>query len=84
MSSRQKALERICKTPPASDITWKELKGALEGLGYEELNGDGSRRKFYHKGKDDLISCHEPHKPKGVDKGCIADIAEHLKSKGFL
>lgn len=83
MSSRKKALERICKSPPASDITWKELKAALEGLGYQKLTGSGSRRKFFHREKDDLIICHAPHKPLCVDKGCIADVAEHLAAKGF-
>jgi hypothetical protein len=30
-----------------------------------------------------LIICHAPHKPLCVDKGCIADVAEHLAAKGF-
>jgi len=44
----------------------------------------GSRRKFYNKNKDALIICHEPHPQPTVDKGCIADVIEHLKTYGFI
>jgi len=47
MSKHQKALERLCANPPASDIKWQELKGVLEHLGYTMLKNSGSRRKFF-------------------------------------
>jgi predicted RNA binding protein YcfA (HicA-like mRNA interferase family) len=78
-----KALERICTTPPASDITWKELKALLEGLGYGMLKGSGSRRKFYHQETKALIICHEPHPSPKVDKACVRDVAQHLRDYGF-
>lgn len=83
MSRRKKALERICASPPASDITWKELKGLLEGLDYVMLKGSGSRRKFVHKETKALIICHEPHPSPNVDKACVADVAEHLRAQGL-
>lgn len=70
--------------PPASDITWKELQAALEGLGYQQIKGSGSRRKFFHKEKKALIICHEPHPRPTVDKGCVVSVAEHLRAYGFI
>lgn len=84
MSKHQKALLKLCSDPPPSDIKWSELKGVLEHLGYVMLNKSGSRRKFFHREKNALISCHEPHPSPDVDKGCIADVIDHLKTHGFI
>jgi predicted RNA binding protein YcfA (HicA-like mRNA interferase family) len=84
MSKHGKALAKICATPTPSNIKWDELKNALEHLGYEMLKGSGSRRKFFHKGKNALIICHQPHPSPDVDKGCVADVIEHLKTHGFI
>jgi predicted RNA binding protein YcfA (HicA-like mRNA interferase family) len=84
MSKHQKALEKLCAVPPAADIKWQELKSVLEHLGYEMLKNSGSRRKFFHAEKKALISCHQPHPSPNVDKGCIADVIEHLKVNGFI
>ncbi|WP_404826823.1 hypothetical protein [Ferribacterium limneticum] len=48
------------------------------------LKGSGSRRKFFHRGKNALIICHEPHPSPNVDKSCIADVIEHLKTHQFI
>jgi len=84
MSKHQKALQRLCATPPAADIKWQELKGILVHLGYTMLKNSGSRRKFFHTEKKALIICHQPHPSPNVDKGCIADVIEHLKINGFI
>jgi len=79
MSKHDKFKERLCARPIPADIQWTELKHFLERLGYQMLKGRGSRRKFFHRDKDALIICHEPHPRPTVDKGCIADIVDHLK-----
>lgn len=84
MSKHQKSLERLCANPPASNIKWQELKGVLEHLGYTLLKNSGSRRKFFHPEKKALIICHQPHPSPNVDKGCVADVIEHLKINGFI
>lgn len=84
MSKHQKALERLCAIPPAADFKWQELVGVLEHLGYSVVKGSGSRRKFCHSEKKALIICHQPHPSPNVDKGCIADVVEHLKINGFI
>jgi len=84
MTKHRKALEKLCSKPPSSDIKWDELKSVLEHLGYTMLKGSDSRRKFYHKDRDALIVCHAPHPSPNVDKGCIADVIEHLKTYEFI
>lgn len=84
MSKHRKALEKLCSTPPPANFKWVDLKGVLEHLGYEMLTNSGSRRKFYHKEKDVLIICHQPHPAPNVDKGCIRDVVSHLKTNGFI
>jgi predicted RNA binding protein YcfA (HicA-like mRNA interferase family) len=84
MAKHRKTLEKLCARPPSADIKWDELKSILEHLGYTMLKGSGSRRKFFHKEKNALIICHVPHPSPNVDKGCIADVVEHLKTNGFI
>jgi predicted RNA binding protein YcfA (HicA-like mRNA interferase family) len=84
MSKHQKSLTRLQKKPPPSDFKWAELQALLLSMGYEQLNNNGSRRKFFHKDKKAIISCHEPHPRPNVDKGCIVDVVQHLKDYGFI
>lgn len=84
MSKHEKNLRRLCAKPKPADIKWTELVGILEHLGYTMLPGSGSRRKFYHEEKDALIICHQPHPSPDVDKGCIADVVEHLRTYKFI
>lgn len=80
MSKHKKALQRLCETPPPSDFKWNELRALLEHLGYDMLKNTGARRKFVHRQKKAVISCHEPHPSPNVDKGCIVDVVVHLRA----
>ena len=84
MTAHRKVLEKLMAVPPPASMKWAVLKSILEHLGYKMISGKGSRRKFYHEGKGALIICHEPHPSPNVDKGCIVDVVEHLKSYGFI
>lgn len=84
MSKHKKTLEKLCRTPPPSDLKWDDLCALLKSLGYEIKTGAGSRRKFVHKVTKAIISCHEPHPSPDVDKGCIVDIVQHLKDNGLI
>jgi len=85
MSRNQKIIDKLKAKTPASDIKWAQLKGILESFGYVmHKSGASSSRKFYHKEKRALICCHQPHPTPCVDKGCIADVVNHLKEYGFL
>ena len=84
MSKLSKALERLCREPTPVNVKWDDLANILTSLGYEELNGRGSRKKFFHREKNLLIVCHKPHPSPDVDKGCIADVVKHLKDNKFV
>jgi predicted RNA binding protein YcfA (HicA-like mRNA interferase family) len=84
MAKHDKTLQKLSAKPTPADIKWGDLKGLLEHLGYKMLNNTGSRRKFFHKGKDALICCHQPHPSPDVDKGCVDDVVEHLKKHDFI
>lgn len=87
MSKHAKTLQRMRRRPPPADVTWEEFSGVLKSLGYEMLKRTGtggSRRKFYNREKDALICCHEPHPRPEVDKGCIADVIDHLTACGLI
>lgn len=84
MGTHEKVIAKLCSTPPPANVKWLELRGALIHLGYTEIKGKGSRRKFYHEEKDLLIICHAPHPSPDVDKGCIADIVAHLKEHRLI
>lgn len=85
MSRHRKIIDKLKVKTPASDIKWSELKGVLESFGYVMLkSGSGSGRKFYNEEKRALFLCHQPHPSPCIDKGCIADVVEHLKEHGYL
>lgn len=84
MSRVQKAIARLTTLPPPSDLAWDDLVRVLKHFGYRQLNGRGSRRKFFHEGRDALICCHEPHPSPNVDKGCIAAVVAHLREHRFI
>lgn len=87
MSRFQKALDKLLQVPPPANLSWSELVTILEHFGYAKLKPGktgGSRRKFYHKEKDALISCHEPHPQPDVDRNCIRDVVDHLRDNGFI
>jgi predicted RNA binding protein YcfA (HicA-like mRNA interferase family) len=84
MSRYSKALAKLAAVAAPADLKWDELRALLEHLGYKLMKGAGSRRKFYHEGKDALIICHCPHPSPNVDKGCVADVAAHLTAHGFI
>lgn len=84
MSKHEKVFAKLLASPTPSNSKWDELVTVLRHLGYKQLNNSGSRRKFYNRDKDLLIICHQPHPRSEVDKGCIADVVDHLKTNGLL
>lgn len=83
MAKHEKILRRLTATPTPTGIKWDELKTALEGLGYELQNNQGSRRKFVHKTSKDIINLHEPHPQPEVKQYMIRQVVEKLKSLGY-
>jgi len=85
MSKHRKLREKLLADSIPSNVTWDEMRSYLEHIGYKLLKSrGGSSRKFYHKEKDALFCCHQPHQPACVDKGCLGDLIEHLKINGLM
>jgi predicted RNA binding protein YcfA (HicA-like mRNA interferase family) len=82
MSQQDKLLSRLRDQP--RDFTWGELKRLLNGFGYVETKGSGSRRKFVHRETKVTISLHEPHPAKVLKAYQIRDVLMHLKQEKYL
>jgi hypothetical protein len=64
---------------------YRDLKRLLEALGYADITKNaGSSRRFYNKGIDDLILCHEPHPGKEIHLYLVKQIRDQLKEKGLI
>lgn len=61
MSKHQKTREKMGRVPTPTDVRWDDLVGLLTSLGFSEMQGSGSRRKFFHEQTKALIILHEPH-----------------------
>ena len=84
MSKASKSLDRLCRKPTPADYRWDELCSVLDHLGFEQLKGAGSRRKFFHKDRNVLISLHEPHPSPEVPKYALDQVRETLQNNGFI
>ena len=79
MSKKQKLLNKFLKNPISKTLTFDELETLLTSLGFEKIDGSGSRIKFFHKDKDSLINLHKPHPDKILKIYLIRQIQNKLK-----
>lgn len=66
------------------DFTWQELVTLLEGLGFTELQGKGSRVKFFNEICDCMIFIHKPHPNNVLKSYAIKYIWEILTKKSLI
>ena len=81
MSRSAKLVERFKKRP--SDFQWSEMVRLLEGYGYSEGNGRGSRKVFEADGLP-RIRLHRPHPSNIVKRYVIDQVIEILEGEGLL
>jgi hypothetical protein len=77
-----KAIGRIKSKP--TNFTWNELVKIMLHFGYQQLEGSGSRVKFYHKEKDSLLNIHKPHNPKTLRPYQIEAAITRLERDQFI
>lgn len=82
MGKREKLIVRL-KTVP-SDFTWQELAALLKSLGYQELQGSGSRVKFDNGNPDQMINLHKPHPGSIVKRYVLRQLIEKLTQGGMI
>ena len=61
---------------------WTELVTLLQALGYEQIQGEGSRVKFDNGNANDLINLHKPHPNKEIKAYALRQVLTKLKHAG--
>ena len=82
MTRSDKLISRFLKRP--QNFTYNELLRLLNGFGYNELQGSGSRVVFYNKKLKHSIKLHKPHPGNILNKYQIDLVLNELKSKELL
>ncbi len=77
MSKIEKLISRF--EAAKNDFTWKELCRLLEGIGYTEIQGAGSRVKFDNGNPDRRVNLHRPHPGNKVKNYVIRELRSKLK-----
>jgi hypothetical protein len=80
MSKAEKLIIRLLSTP--KDFTYPELKTLLASLGYDEVQGAGSRVCF--QSKTHKIKLHKPHPTNILKQYQIALIIDELKKENLI
>jgi len=82
MSAYDKLLAKLGNLNAA--FTWPELVRVLKALGFEQIQGSGSRVKFDHKTAKVMINLHKPHPGNEIKAYVRRQIIEQLKSGGWM
>ena len=82
LGKREKLIAKL-KTVPA-DFTWQELTVLLNALGYQEVQGSGSRVKFDNGNADQMINLHKPHPRNIVKRYALRQLIEKLVQGGLI
>ena len=82
MTKFEKLTSRFLIRP--KDFTYSELKRILNGFGYEEIQGSGSRVVFFNEKLKHNIKLHKPHPGKILKSYQIDLVLNELKSNGLL
>jgi predicted RNA binding protein YcfA (HicA-like mRNA interferase family) len=63
---------------------YRDIKRLLAGLGYDELNGKGSGRKFHNAATGHLILFHAPHPSPDIPYYVVKQVRAQLEEKGVI
>lgn len=82
MTKAGKLIDKLKATPKT--FKWAELEKVLTSLGFEKLEGAGSRVKFYNKDADVMINLHKPHPKPELKAYQVKQVVTNLKDGGLL
>ncbi len=77
MSKKDKLKRKLLS---GSDFTWQELVTLLKFLGFEVMQGSGSRVKFDDGIADHMINLHRPHPGNNLKRYAIKQIIAKLRA----
>ena len=82
MTQMDKLITRL-KTYP-KDFTWSELTRILKALNFQELQGNGSRVKFFNREKNCFIPIHKPYPSKILKYYVLKEVITQLEFAKFI
>ena len=82
MSKQEKLLAKLLNRQ--ATFSWPELVTLLVGLGYRQIEGDGSRVKFDNGNPQMMINLHKPHPGNELKAYVKRQVIEHLKAGGLI
>lgn len=88
MVNKDRFRERLLRKQTPKDIKWNDLRSFLLSLGFEEVQGSGSRVRFYKPGEFGgrglIIRLHRPHPEKVCGPLMVRDVVQTLKTWELL
>lgn len=82
MGKREKLIAKLKNVP--ADFTWQDLKALLKAVGYQEIQGSGSRVKFDNGNADQMINLRRPHPGNIVKRYALRQLIEKLEQGGLI
>lgn len=82
MSKQEKLIAKLLNKQ--AGFTWPELASLLKGLGYTQIEGDGSRVKFDNGNPHAMINLHKPHPGNEIKAYVKRQVIKHLKAGGLI
>ena len=79
MTKQSKLIERF---KAAKIFKWSDLVTMLKGLGFEQVEGDGSRVSFINE--HIIIKLHKPHPGNEVKAYAVKQVKDTLKAEGLI
>ena len=82
MSKKEKLVARLRSKP--SDFSWRELQTLMNHLGFEEVKGSGSRRRFVSRTTRRMANLHKRHPDGTLLAYQIRDVLAFLEQEGCI
>lgn len=82
MSTIDKLIDRLIKGNAV--ITKRELHTLLTGLGYDAIQGSGSRIKYINRKTGQIIQFHTPHGTKDIPLYVQKQVINKLTEAGLI
>ncbi len=61
MTKKEKLINKFLEKPLRTDLTFNDLETCLKSLGYQKIEGSGSRVRFFNPKNKDIFLIHKPH-----------------------
>lgn len=82
MSKKQKLITKFLNADKT--YKWSELVALLTALGFNQIEGHGSRVKFDNGEPSQMINLHKPHPQKEIKAYVIRQVREKLQAYGLI